>query len=99
MTYLLPPQSRLHMAGQVELNEDAEDDALSSVATAPVSDERRPAISRKVIAVITVAAAVCWSAGAVWYVFFCHWSIEDVAEQVIFDPDVGSPGYKHGLAG
>lgn len=70
----------------------------------PAPADRVPAevmrpVSRKVIAVAIVVVLVAAAVGVIWYVCLRHWSIEDVAAQMIFDPDENSPGYKHSLAG
>jgi len=77
-------------------DENAEADV--GAARSP-SDAARPQVSRKLAAIIVVVIIVSASLGVVWYFYFRHWSIAEVAGQVISDPDESSPGFRHSLAG
>ncbi len=75
-------------------------DEISPISTtARSSEERRPKVSWKIVAVAVAAVLIAPSIGTIWYVFFRHWSVGDLAEQVVMDPDISRPGYKHSLAG
>ncbi len=76
--------------------EDTEADV--GAARSP-SDAPRPQVSKKLVAIIVVVIIVSASVGVVWYFYFRHWSIAEVAGQVISDPDESRPGFKHSLAG
>ena len=57
------------------------------------------ALNKKIVAIIVVAIVVLCSVLLTWYIYYRHWSIKEVAEQVINDPTEASPGFKHSLAG
>lgn len=69
------------------------------VGTGEVPRGGRARVSKKMVAVAVVLIVVSASVGAIWYFYFRHWSIQEIAEQVILDPDENSPGFKHNLAG
>jgi len=79
--------------------EDASGADQPDVLKMTKSGKRLPSAIQKLLVVAVAIAVVAGSAGAIWYVFFRHWSVADLAEQVIFDPDISAPGYKHSLAG
>jgi len=59
----------------------------------------KPAINRKVVALLVAVIVVLSSVLVIWYVYYRHWSIEEVGDQVIADPVKETPGFKHRLAG
>lgn len=61
--------------------------------------EQKPRISKKLVAFVLVLIVISASSFTVWFVFFKHWTIRDVAAAVINDDTPARPGFSHSLAG
>ena len=75
------------------------DSTEASEDSARIKAMEKQGISTKIIALIVVAVLLGAGGIYLWAEYFRHWTTADLEEQVISDPTVATPGFRHDLAG